>query len=117
MCKVLSFYWPARPALSSQLRCAPSIGRGDRGRARRGTGRPSRRQQRTGQMPSRFRLVTTLYIENSYPKWCPATMPRKGIHPLMRSMTVVLRNGSSFQACTALNRKTPWKMQMVRRWH
>ncbi|KAK2080242.1 hypothetical protein QBZ16_000095 [Prototheca wickerhamii] len=30
----------------------------------------------------------------------------------MRSMTVVLRNGSSFQACTALNRKTPWKMQM-----
>ena len=41
-------------------------------------------------------------------------MPRKGIHPLMRSMTVVLRNGSSFQACTALNRKTPWKMQMVR---
>ena len=68
-------------------------------------------------MPSRFRLVTTLYIENSYPKWCPATMPRKGIHPLMRSMTVVLRNGSSFQACTALNRKTPWKMQMVRRWH
>lgn len=40
-------------------------------------------------------------------------MARKGIHPLMRTMTVVLRNGSSFRASTVLNRHTPWKLQVV----
>ncbi|KAL6769177.1 hypothetical protein ACKKBF_B17775 [Auxenochlorella protothecoides x Auxenochlorella symbiontica] len=39
-------------------------------------------------------------------------MARKGIHPLMRTMTVVLRNGSSFRASTVLNRHTPWKLQV-----
>lgn len=42
-------------------------------------------------------------------------MARKGIHPLMRTMTVVLRNGSSYQLSTVLKRATPWKLQTVSR--
>lgn len=42
-------------------------------------------------------------------------MARKGIHPLMRTMTMVLRNGSSYQLSTVLKRATPWKLQTVGR--
>ena len=36
---------------------------------------------------------------------------RKGIHPLVRSMTVVMRNGASFSLRTVLNRSTPFTLQ------
>ncbi len=36
---------------------------------------------------------------------------RKGIHPLMRGMRVVMKNGSSFTVQSVLNRTTPYMLQ------
>ncbi|KAH7622529.1 hypothetical protein Ndes2526B_g03362 [Nannochloris sp. 'desiccata'] len=36
---------------------------------------------------------------------------RKGIHPLMKNLTVVMRNGSSFSIQSVLNRATPYMLQ------
>mmetsp|Transcript_22393 Transcript_22393/g.57352 ORF Transcript_22393/g.57352 Transcript_22393/m.57352 type:complete len:87 (+) Transcript_22393:144-404(+) len=38
-------------------------------------------------------------------------MVRKGIHPLMRAMRVVLTNGASFEVQTVSNRVKPYKLQ------
>lgn len=39
---------------------------------------------------------------------------KKGIHPLMRTCTVVLRNGASFNMSTVLNHPAPYFLQVVR---
>jgi ribosomal protein L31 len=36
---------------------------------------------------------------------------RKGIHPLIKNLTVVMRNGSSFTIQSVLNRATPYMLQ------
>lgn len=36
---------------------------------------------------------------------------KKGIHPLMRTMRVVMRNGASYTIQTVLNRTTPYMLQ------
>jgi ribosomal protein L31 len=36
---------------------------------------------------------------------------RKGIHPLMKNLTIVMRNGSSFTIQSILNRATPYMLQ------
>lgn len=36
---------------------------------------------------------------------------KKGIHPLMKRLTVVMRNGSSFSIQSVLNRATPYMLQ------
>ena len=36
---------------------------------------------------------------------------RKGIHPLMKRLTIVMRNGSSFSIQSILNRATPYMLQ------
>ena len=36
---------------------------------------------------------------------------RKGIHPLMRTVTIVMRNGASFNIQAILNRSTPYMLQ------
>jgi|Transcript_35177 ribosomal protein L31 len=38
-------------------------------------------------------------------------MVRHGIHPLMRTMRVVLTNGASFELGTVSNRVKPYKLQ------
>eukprot|EP00887_Chlorella_sp_A99_P007824 scaffold20.g7824.t1 len=38
-------------------------------------------------------------------------MGRAGIHPLLKQMTVVLRNGASIRVATVANRTTPYVMQ------
>ena len=40
-------------------------------------------------------------------------MPKKGLHPLIRTMRVVMRNGASFQVQTVLNRPLPYMLQVV----
>lgn len=37
-------------------------------------------------------------------------MPKKGVHPLMRTFTVVMRNGASIQMASVLNRTTPYAL-------
>lgn len=38
---------------------------------------------------------------------------RQGIHPLMRTMTVVMRNGASFRVGTIMNHPSPYFLQVV----
>lgn len=42
-------------------------------------------------------------------------MPQKGIHPLLNTMRVVMRDGSSFTVQTTLRRLAPYMLQVVRR--
>ena len=41
-------------------------------------------------------------------------MPKKGIHPVMRSITYVLKNGASVELPTVLKRSLPYTLQAVR---
>jgi hypothetical protein len=43
-------------------------------------------------------------------------MPQKGLHPLLRTCRVVMRNGASFEIQTTMNRSTPYMLQTVRDW-
>ena len=40
-------------------------------------------------------------------------MPKKGIHPLVHRMTVVLRNGATVQMGTTMKWKSPQVLQTV----
>lgn len=40
-------------------------------------------------------------------------MPKKGIHPMMHMMTVVLRNGASIRVPTTIPRETPLFLRQV----
>jgi ribosomal protein L31 len=42
---------------------------------------------------------------------------RKELHPLMRTMTVVMRNGASFQVETAMHRTTPYFLKTDKTMH
>ena len=41
-------------------------------------------------------------------------MVRKGVHPLLHRVTVVMRNGASFQLATTMERTTPYFLREVR---
>ena len=41
----------------------------------------------------------------------PGQMPKKGIHPVVRSITYVLKNGASVELPTVLNRQLPYTLQ------
>ena len=43
-------------------------------------------------------------------------MVRKGVHPLLHRVTVVMRNGASFQLATTMERTTPYFLREVRGW-
>ena len=40
-------------------------------------------------------------------------MVRKGVHPLLHRVTVVMRNGASFQLATTMERTTPYFLREV----
>ena len=43
-------------------------------------------------------------------------MPKKGIHPVLRTVTYVLKNGASIELPTVQQRTVPYTLQAVSHW-